>query len=49
MTVKIGSSQDARIALKDGTSQWITGADARRMSELRSRHDVIAAGMGTVR
>jgi diaminohydroxyphosphoribosylaminopyrimidine deaminase/5-amino-6-(5-phosphoribosylamino)uracil reductase len=50
VTVKIASSQDARIALKDGTSQWITGADARRyVHELRSRHDVIMTGMGTVR
>ncbi len=50
VTVKIASSQDGRIALKDGTSQWITGADARRyVHELRSRHDVIMTGMGTVR
>lgn len=50
VTVKIASSQDGRIALKDGTSQWITGANARRyVHELRSRHDVIMTGMGTVR
>lgn len=50
VTVKIASSQDGKIALKDGTSQWITGADARRyVHELRSRHDVIMTGMGTVR
>lgn len=50
VTVKIASSQDGKIALKDGTSQWITGIDARRyVHELRSRHDAIMTGMGTVR
>ena len=50
VTVKIATSLDGKIALKDGTSQWITGALARQYVHLlRSRHDAILTGAGTVR
>ena len=44
VTVKIATTLDGRIALADGTSQWITGAAARRLvHEMRSRHDVVTS------
>ncbi len=50
VTVKIATSLDGKIALKDGTSQWITEALARQYVHLlRSRHDAILTGAGTVR
>ena len=50
VSAKIATSLDGRIALKDGHSQWITGAIAKRYThDLRSRHDAILTGMGTVR
>ena len=50
VSAKIATSLDGRIALKDGCSQWITGALARRyVHDLRSRHDAILTGMGTIR
>ena len=50
VSAKIATSLDGRIALKDGRSQWITGALARRyVHDLRSRHDAILTGMGTIR
>lgn len=49
ITVKIASSLDGRTAAADGTSQWITGPQARRDGQsLRSRVDAILAGTGTV-
>lgn len=49
VTVKWASSLDGRAAAADGTSQWITGADARlRVHEQRSRADAIIVGTGTV-
>ena len=49
VTWKTATSLDGRIALGDGTSQWITGSDARaRVHEMRAAHDAIMAGIGTV-
>ncbi|WP_187976770.1 bifunctional diaminohydroxyphosphoribosylaminopyrimidine deaminase/5-amino-6-(5-phosphoribosylamino)uracil reductase RibD [Mycetocola sp. JXN-3] len=49
VTVKWATSLDGRAAAADGTSQWITGPDARADVHLeRSRHDAIAVGTGTV-
>ena len=45
--MKIATTLDGRIALAGGTSQWITGAAARRLvHEVRSRHDVVMTSSG---
>ncbi|WP_394685272.1 bifunctional diaminohydroxyphosphoribosylaminopyrimidine deaminase/5-amino-6-(5-phosphoribosylamino)uracil reductase RibD [uncultured Microbacterium sp.] len=50
VTVKWAQSLDGRAAADDGTSQWITGPDARRdVHARRARADAIVAGTGTVR
>lgn len=49
VTVKTGMSLDARIALEDGQSQWITGPKARSCGmNIRARCDAIITGSGTV-
>lgn len=49
VTLKIATSLDGRIALANGKSQWITGVRAREDAHyLRSRHDAIVTGIGTV-
>ena len=49
VTVKWASSLDGRAAATDGTSQWITGPDARRDVHLRrGASDAIVVGTGTV-
>ncbi|MCC3290875.1 bifunctional diaminohydroxyphosphoribosylaminopyrimidine deaminase/5-amino-6-(5-phosphoribosylamino)uracil reductase RibD [Arthrobacter sp. zg-Y1110] len=49
VTAKIAQSLDGRIAAADGTSQWITGPEARQDGQsIRSRVDAILAGTGTV-
>lgn len=49
VTVKLAQSMDARIAAADGTSQWITGPEARQDGQaIRSRVDAVLAGTGTV-
>ena len=49
VALKSAGSLDGRIALQNGTSQWITGPEARRYGHLlRSSHDAIVVGSGTV-
>ncbi len=46
---KLATSLDGRTALADGTSQWITGADARADGHaFRARACAILTGVGTV-
>jgi diaminohydroxyphosphoribosylaminopyrimidine deaminase/5-amino-6-(5-phosphoribosylamino)uracil reductase len=48
VTVKLGLSLDGCIAMADGSSQWITGAEARAHAHLmRATHDAILVGRGT--
>jgi diaminohydroxyphosphoribosylaminopyrimidine deaminase/5-amino-6-(5-phosphoribosylamino)uracil reductase len=47
--VKIATSLDGHTALADGTSRWITGAEARAdVQHWRARSSVIVTGVGTV-
>ncbi|MFL6055935.1 MAG: bifunctional diaminohydroxyphosphoribosylaminopyrimidine deaminase/5-amino-6-(5-phosphoribosylamino)uracil reductase RibD [Actinoallomurus sp.] len=49
VTWKFAATLDGRSAAADGTSQWITGPEARHdVHELRARCDAIIAGSGTV-
>lgn len=49
VTVKAAQSLDGHTAAADGTSQWITSAEARAdAQDLRRRVDAILAGTGTV-
>jgi len=49
VTWKYAATLDGRSAAADGTSQWITGPEARAdVHVLRSRCDAILAGSGTV-
>ena len=48
--LKVAATLDGRTALADGTSQWITGAEARRDGHRwRARACAILTGVGTVR
>jgi diaminohydroxyphosphoribosylaminopyrimidine deaminase/5-amino-6-(5-phosphoribosylamino)uracil reductase len=48
--LKVAATLDGRTALSDGTSQWITGAEARRDGHRwRARACAVLTGIGTVR
>jgi diaminohydroxyphosphoribosylaminopyrimidine deaminase/5-amino-6-(5-phosphoribosylamino)uracil reductase len=50
VTLKLALSLDGRIALPDGSSRWITGAEARAHCHAeRARADAILVGGGTLR
>lgn len=50
VVLKLASSLDGRTAAPDGTSQWITGAEARAHGHaLRAASDAVLVGAGTVR
>ena len=50
VVAKMASTLDGRTAAADGTSQWITGDEARRDAHiLRAESDAIIVGAGTVR
>ena len=50
VVLKLAATLDGRTAAPDGTSQWLTGEDARADTHrLRSRSDAVLVGAGTVR
>jgi len=50
VVLKLASTLDGRTAAPDGTSQWITGVEARLdVHRLRADSDAICVGAGTVR
>ena len=50
VVLKLAASLDGRTAAPDGSSQWITGEEARRDAHrLRAQVDAIVVGAGTVR
>ncbi|MGI9594758.1 MAG: bifunctional diaminohydroxyphosphoribosylaminopyrimidine deaminase/5-amino-6-(5-phosphoribosylamino)uracil reductase RibD [Acidimicrobiales bacterium] len=50
VVLKLAATLDGRTAAADGTSQWITGEQARADAHLiRARSDAILVGAGTVR
>lgn len=50
VVVKMAASLDGRTAAPDGTSQWITGPQAREVvHRLRAESDAVLVGAGTVR
>ncbi len=49
VTVKLGASIDARTAMANGESQWITGVAARQdVQHLRASHAAIMTGIETI-
>ena len=50
VVLKLAATLDGRTAAADGTSQWITGPQARAAAhQLRAESDAIVVGAGTVR
>ena len=50
VVLKLAATLDGRTAAADGTSQWITGDEARRAAhQLRAESQAIVVGAGTVR
>ncbi len=48
VTLKLALSLDGAVALASGSSQWITGTEARAHAHIeRSRHEAILVGRGT--
>jgi riboflavin-specific deaminase-like protein len=48
ITLKLATSLDGKIALKNGMSEWITGSKSREYGrKLRSNHDAILIGSNT--
>jgi diaminohydroxyphosphoribosylaminopyrimidine deaminase/5-amino-6-(5-phosphoribosylamino)uracil reductase len=49
VTLKLALSLDGAVAMGDGTSKWITGAEARAHAHVeRSRHEAILVGRATL-
>ncbi len=50
VTLKLATSLDGQVALPDGSSQWITGPEARAHAHLeRALVDMVVVGRGTAR
>tara|TARA_B100000959_G_scaffold162380_1_gene170071 strand:- start:1965 stop:2984 length:1020 start_codon:yes stop_codon:yes gene_type:complete len=50
VVLKLAATLDGRIAATDGSSTWITGAEARQdVHRLRAQSDAVCVGAGTIR